>query len=174
MKAVAPTKAPHKGGKATHSRKGVVNRRTFEAVEKARIEAENAAAAVRAAEAGGGVKGARTVALQKKLGKDVLEDYVGAFHQIAASYQNRIATAIGSGTAPVAADLAAFREWGGLVVKTAEALAGFQSPKFKAIAVSLAPTPDSPRVINGETNVVPIGDANAMARIYQRLVKGAQ
>ncbi len=108
-----------------------------------------------------------------KLGKDILEDYVGAFHNIAAVYQNRIATAYASGQEPKVSDIAAFKEWGGMVVSTAKNLADFQSPKFKAIAV-IAPPPNQPPPpsTDAKGNVIEMTkDPIALARIYQQMIK---
>lgn len=109
-----------------------------------------------------------------KLGKDILEDYVGAFHNVAAVFQNRIATDYAAGLEPKASDLAAFKQWGGMVVDTADRLAAFQSPKFKAIAIVAPPPshPAPPLMIGKDGNVIDIPkDAVTLSRLYQQMIK---
>jgi len=157
-----PTGNPKQG----NTRKGVPNRRTFEAVEKARIEAENAAAG----HSGSG----RAEAMKKKLGKDVLEEFMHLFAGMAAAHQPLPdGMAVPPGRKP---DEVKFLVYAKLTVDTAKALADFQSPKFKAIMVSAAPDqqPNQPMRTVGGDNVVPLNDPIAMARVYQRLVKGSQ
>jgi hypothetical protein len=150
------TKGMRPGGRT----KGTPNKRTTERLEAERIErqAQDAVNAV----------AHRT----KKLAKDVLEDYVGAFAAMAAVYQNRIATAFQQQTEPSAADLAGFEKWGGMTAKFAGELAAFQSPKFKAIQV-MAPPPsiNPPKDVTKDGNIVTIDDPVAMARVYARMVK---
>ena len=139
------------GGKGRTA--GTPNKVTVEAAELARISNEQAQAR--------GVK----------LGKDMLEDYMMKFHDVAATYQGRIAKALRTKKNPRAADVAAFKDWGGLVVSTAKELAKYQSPTFRAIAV-VAPPPGSekPAMVSGD-NVITIKDAQALARVYQNTVR---
>lgn len=111
----------------------------------------------------------------KKLGKDYLEQYTEAFHSIAAYYQNQIALAVQQGGVPPAAALAGFEKWGSLVVKAAREAAEFQSPKFRALAVAVAPGGMSggvdPKVVDG--TVVPLNDNVGASRVYRQIVKAA-
>lgn len=135
-----------------------MNKRTREALEKERI-AQQAQDEVN--------KAARK---NVKLAKDRLEDYVDAFHAIAAVYQNRIAAALQAGREPDPKDMAAFAKWGGHVVDAANKLADYQSPKFKSIqTMTPPPTPAAPAV--DPDNVTKIDDPIAAARVYARLVK---
>lgn len=140
--------------------KGKANRVTEERLERERIARQAQTEVDKAYHA------------KVKLGKDVLEDYMMAFHGIAAHYQNQLANAVAGGKPPAAADLAAFKEWGTLVATTAKNLAEFQSPKFKAIAV-MAPPPNPnqapPKQIDGK--VIPLNDPVAIARVYQNMVR---
>lgn len=150
-----PRKGERPGGRA----KGTPNRITVEAAEIARISTEQAKAR--------GVK----------LGKEMLEDYMMAFHNVAATYQNKIAQALQAqvllptSPGPAPADVAAFKEWGELVVGTAKELAKYQSPTFRAIAV-MAPPPGSEKQpqIAGD-NVITLKDAQALSRVYQNMVR---
>lgn len=132
---------------------GTPNKATTERVEQARVAVEQAK--------GRGVK----------LGKEMLEDYMMAFHAVAAVFQNKIATSLQQSQPPAAADLAGFQEWGGLVVSTAKSLADFQSPRFRAIMVQAAPGENAPRDVTPGSNVVQLKDPVAMSRAYQQLVK---
>lgn len=144
---------PRKGERPFGRAKGTPNRITVEAAEIARISTEQAKAR--------GVK----------LGKEMLEDYMMAFHNVAATYQNKIAQRLALREDPDVADVAAFKDWGALVVGTAKELAKYQSPTFRAIAV-MAPPPgsDKPATISAD-NVITIKDAQALSRVYQNMVR---
>lgn len=148
-----------RGGRA----KGVLNRKTIERQEVERLAAEQARDEMRKAQS-----------QQKKLGKDILEDYMFAFHGLAARYQNNIATALQSGRDPNGDDVAAFKEWGTLTVETARHLARFQSPSFKAIAV-VAPPPGTVITPSGDlppgTSVEQVRDPQLIARMYTEIVR---
>lgn len=146
-----------RGGK----QKGTPNRATTERLEQERI-ARQAQAEVN-----------KAYASKVKLGKEVLEDYMMAFHAVAATYQNKIAASLQRQAEPGKEDLASFKEWGGMVVETARRLAEFQSPKFKAIAV-VAPPPNAhaPKPIEG--NVVPLNDPIAISRVYSNLIRAVR
>lgn len=147
-----------KGMRYGGRQKGTPNKKTTERVEAERIARQAQAEVDKAAIA------------KVKLAKDVLEDYVGAFHNMAAYYQNRVAAAFAAGREPTAADIAAFEKWGTLTAQTAKNLAEFQSPKFKAIAI--AAPPPSPNVPTADpAKVVDITDPVKLARVYQQLVK---
>lgn len=147
-----------KGERIGGRQKNTPNKRTTEALERERI-AEQAKNEVD--------KAARQ---HIKLGKDILEDYVKAFAAIAAVYQNRVATKFAAGGEPTQAELDAFEKWGSLVAQHAKALADFQSPKFKAIAV-VAPPPSPERPAPSASNVREINDQHAMARVYQQMIQ---
>ena len=143
--------------------KGTPNRRTTEAVERARIDVENAKASGKRAIEG----------IKKKLAKDVLEEFMMLFAGMAAAYQP-----LPAGVSPPPGrtpDEGKFQTYAKLAVDTARALADFQSPKFRAIAVVAAPTEqdrpgDGAKLLNPD-NVVQLKDATAIARVYQRMVK---
>lgn len=143
-------------------KKGTPNKRNTEAIEKMRIEAENAAH---------GHRDGRTVGL-KKLGKDMLEDYMLAFHGVAAPYQQRIVEAVRAGRSPSKDDLDGFKEWGLIVRDTAKALADFQSPKFKAIAVVADPTATRiPENAQSAKVITMQRDPASLARVYNRMIQ---
>ena len=145
------SKGERRGGRTA----GVPNKATIQRA----IEAE---AEMTAAEVNG-----------KKLGKDYLEEWVSAFHNMAAFYQNKCALAFQGRGEPSAADKAELERWGKLVVSTARDLAEFQSPKFRAIAVAPAPAGGgiNAKVVTG--NVVPLDDNVGASRIYRSLIKQA-
>lgn len=138
--------------------KGTPNKRTTERLERERI-AKQAQQEVDKAN------------LSKiKLGKDVLEDYMSAFHNIAVFYQNKLALSYASGKEPDPKDLAAFEKWGMLTAQTAKNLAEFQSPKFKAIAITAPPANQNPGPpIPQDPKLVQ--DATQLQRIYQQTIK---
>lgn len=108
----------------------------------------------------------------KKLAKDMLDDYMLAFHAVAASYQRSLADAFQAGVKPAQADLDAFMKWGELVVDTAAQLAKYQSPTFKAIQVN-APMP-LPKDAGGkiiEGTVIKL-DEISISKVYRQLVAG--
>ena len=148
-----------KGMRFGGRQKGTPNRKTVAALRAQRI-AEQAQAEVDKAKAA-----------KVKLGKDVLEDYMGAFHNLSVFYQRRIAEQLAKNLEPDPKDIAAFEKWGGLTATTAKNLAEFQSPKFKAIAV-LAPPPSPVPPANGAPGkVIDLTDAVALSRNYQNLMK---
>lgn len=108
----------------------------------------------------------------KKLAKDMLDDYMLAFHAVAASYQRSLADAFQAGVKPTQADLDAFMKWGELVVDTAAQLAKYQSPTFRAIQVN-APAP-LPKDTNGkiiEGTIIHL-DQIAISKAYRQIVAG--
>jgi hypothetical protein len=155
-----------KGYKTGGKQKGTMNKATRERLESERIARQAQEEVNKAAD--------RKI----KLGKDVLEDYMGAFHNVAAAYQNRIAVLLEKQRATsltpderteLRASLAEFKEWGSLTAETARKLADFQSPKFKAIAV-MAPPPSLPKPVAGK-NVIPLNDPVAAMRVYQNMLR---
>lgn len=156
-----PRGAP-KGTRYGGREKGAVNKRTKERLEALRI-AEQAQHEVNKAQVA-----------KVKLAKDVLEDYVGAFHNIAAFYQNEIAKAYLAGLPPKSTDLAAFKQWGGMVVDAADRLADYQSPKFKAIMIQAPPPsqPAPPLAIGKDGNVIDLPkDPVTLSRLYQQMIR---
>lgn len=156
-----------RGYKTGGKQKGTLNKATRERLEQEHIARQAQDEVNKAAE--------RKI----KLGKDVLQDYMAAFHNVAASYQNRIAVLLQAQqaralTPPEAAELrtamAEFKEWGTLTAETARKLADFQSPKFKAIAV-MAPPPNLPPPIPTGKNVIPLNDPVAAQRVYQNMLR---
>lgn len=110
------------------------------------------------------------------LGKDVLEDYMQAFAGIAAIYQNKLLAEYQQTQTMTAATLNEFERWGSLTATTAKALADFQSPKFKAIMVSVPGDQNrqpEPKTIDG-AKVIEINDPVAVARVYTNMVKSAR
>lgn len=140
------------------------NKRTVEAMEKARLDIETANAA--------GNQHA-IVQVKKKLGKDVLEEFMLLFAGLAAQHQP---LPLGADTAGRTPDETKFLRYAELTVTTARALAEFQSPKFRAIQVAIQPGGEaSMRDITparaDPDNVHRINDPTAMARVYQQLVR---
>ena len=108
----------------------------------------------------------------KKLAKDVLEDYMFAFHAIAAVYQNAIIEALRTGLQPAPSDVEKFKDWGTLVTKTAADLAKYQSPTFRAIAVTM-PQP-LPKGADGniiEGTIIKL-DQISISKVYRQIVAG--
>lgn len=142
-----------KGVRLAGKRKGIPNRTTFERAEIARVEIERA-------------KG-RNI----KLGKDILEEFMLLFADIARQHQPFPAGAeIPKGHK---VDEAKFLTYAVLARDTARDLANYQSPKFKAIMVSVSPDKTPEESISG-ANVVTIDDPVALARVYQRRIKSIQ
>lgn len=139
-----------KGRKLGGRTKNTPNKATVERAEIARLQNEE------------------SVRKGIKLGKQMLEDYMMAFHNQAVVFQPLPAGVSIPGRTP---DPAQFMAWGRLVVETAYKLADFQSPKFRAIQV-VAPADDRQqgRIIEGKA--VDVTDAVAAGRTYLRLVKG--
>ncbi len=153
------TRRAQKGERFGGRVKGTPNKATTERLERERV----------AKQAQDEVNKANVAKV--RLGKDILEDYVGAFHNIAAFYQNRIAASYAARRDPDPKDLAAFEKWGTLTAVHAKGLADFQSPKFKAIAI-LAPPPGAapPPTTDKSGQLVPL-DAVSAARAYQQLIR---
>jgi hypothetical protein len=107
----------------------------------------------------------------KKLAKEVLEEFMLLFTGMAATYQP-----LPPGTAPVPGrepNEAKFVEYAKLAVETAADLAKYQSPTFKAMAVTMS-TPaipgDGARTIGG--NVIDMSDQTQVARVYREIMQG--
>jgi hypothetical protein len=152
-----------RGKKFGGRKKGTPNKRNSEAVERARIEVENALSEV-------DPRSNPVQVLKKKLAKDVLEEFMMLFAGMAAAHQPLPeGMPVPPGRKP---DEAKFQTYAKLTVDTAKALADFQSPKFRAIAV-VAPPPEMlpTRPLLSKDNVVNINDPAAIARVYQQMVK---
>lgn len=116
---------------------------------------------------------------RKKLAREELEEFVPILTSIVTQFQRRamrpvpgpdgkeIPTAGPMQPAFNPQDWAMLKNWMEFYVYTLNALADFQSPKFKAIAV-MAPAPAPPP--EKRDNVVQIDDPVALARVYQRRI----
>jgi len=153
------TRTTLKKGERIGRSKGTPNKRTTEAMERARLDIENATTA-----------GTNTAIgeLRKKLGKDVLEEWMMRFGALANRYEP-----IGKRVKGRKPDEAKFLRYAELTVTTAKALADFQSPKFRAIMVAASPDqqPGMRDITPAADNVLQIKDPIATARVYQRMVK---
>lgn len=134
------------GGRA----RGTVNRATLEKVIRAEMQTADAKA-----------RGL-------KLAVDVLQDYMHIFHREAEKYRPSEKMR-GVKSTPREKK---FLTYAKLTVDTANDLAAFQSPKFKAIQV-IAPPPvqNQNQLPAPGSNVVTIDDPVAMARVYQQRMK---
>lgn len=140
------------GGRA----KGQKNRGT---IERERIAAEVAARTMMDARTSG-----------QKLAKEVLNDFMQLFGGMAAYHQP---DAPGSSRINPHADETKFLRYAELAVFTARHLATFQSPTFKAIAIT-APPPD-PKLINPDgTNVVRLDDPVELAAVYRKVMAASR
>lgn len=148
-------KKPHgnKGNpKAGGRKKGTPNKATLERAEKARLQT------------------AEAKKLGLKLGKEVLEEYMVLFSSMAQRHQPMAGVSMVKGKQP---NEKKFLTYAQLTVKTAAAVADFQSPKFKAIMVQSAPSGAEPQktITQQGDNVLPLNDAVAMSRVYQQIIK---
>lgn len=111
----------------------------------------------------------------KKLAKEVLEEFMLTFAGMAATYQPMPPgrTDVPDGRAP---DPVLFRAYAELAVLAAAKLAPFQSPTFRAIAVTVAQeqVPIGPRIINNDPNVISIDDPLALQRVYRLRIAGVR
>jgi hypothetical protein len=84
----------------------------------------------------------------KKLGKEVLDDFMHLFAGLAAYHQ----PVPKNMTAPAdrEPDEGKFKEYAGFAIKCASELANYQSPKFKAVAISIEAGPGAIAPSNGE------------------------
>jgi len=162
-----------RGGK----RKGAGGKRgqkkgTLQKIDEANVQ-EQIAAALATAEK---MRNAR-----KKLAKEELEDFVPILREVVARFQRRAMRPGEDGRATAGPDQTQFdpgdwkmlKEWMEFYVYTLDALADYQSPKFKAIAV-MAPPPSEPAPAERKDNVVQIDDPAALARVYQRRITAAR
>lgn len=145
-----------KGMRPGGRKKGTPNRATVERVEQARIAVEQARG--------------RNV----KLGKDVLEEFMMLFADIARHHMPRVpGLPMPEHGKP---NEEKFLTYAKLAAATAKDLADYQSPKFKAIAIATAPgTPgagaESEAGVLDSAKIINMRDAVSMTRVYQRLIK---
>ena len=104
----------------------------------------------------------------RKLGKEVLYEFMTVFAGMAASVQPAPPGQINQH-----ADEAKFQTWATLAVDTAYKLAQFESPKYRAIAVFEQPAPPPPRP-GDDAKVIDINDPVALARIYRRVITASR
>jgi hypothetical protein len=151
-----------KGGKVGGRRKGSLNKRTLEAMEEAQIREQMRGDAILAKCDG------------RKRAKEVLEDWMLIFQNVAAPYKEEVYQAIKAGRPIPAAALDELERWGTLTSDTARALADFQSPKFRAVQVSAPPTEAqqaTPVQLNDDSNRKLLNDPVALTRFYQQSMK---
>jgi|SRR5882672_88662 len=126
---------------------------------------------------------ANAKATNTPLAKDILERFMLVFAGQAAVHQPRP-----DGLGGMLGNSKEFERWARLSVDCAGKLAPYQSPTFRAVMVTTpgsgleggVPMP-SPRpgegqgeVIDETGNVVPFGNAMAVARVYQRIIAGSK
>lgn len=114
----------------------------------------------------------------KPLAKDVLEEFMLLFKSMAARHQplpRNMPVPAGRDPNP-----ALFKEYAELTVYTAKSLAPFQSPTFKAMAITLPGTGPGSGALPGdnakpvEGKVIDLNDPNVAARAYLTLIKSAR
>lgn len=104
----------------------------------------------------------------KKLAKDVLEDFMELFAGMAAHYQPM---PTGQEHLKPAGNEGKFLQYAELTVAAASRLAPYQSPTFKAVAVSMTPGSqdrkpgDDAKIVNMPT------DAASLQRLYSNMIK---
>ena len=143
-------------------KRGTPNRKDVEKAEQLRLAAANAGFPVPA----------KAVPI-KKLGKEILEEFMMVFAGMAASYQP---APPGQPPRPNQ-DEVKFRQYAELAVDTADRLADFQSPKFRAIAVTAPPAdPNRPAPVPGDdAKIVELAkvDPQRAADSYRRFIAAA-
>lgn len=106
----------------------------------------------------------------RKRAVEVLNELMHSTGGMAAVYQQRV---IAAGEAAKASDVEMFK-WAMEMTGTfAKALAPFQSPTFKAIAVTVQPEGEDESALSpaGEDGKLMIDDPAALMRIYQKTIK---
>ena len=105
----------------------------------------------------------------EKLAKEYLNDFLKLFAGMAAYYQP---TFPGMTQQNPNGSNDEFERWADKVVYTAKELAKYQSPTFKAIAVTTQPGQpgDNARTVPG--NVIDMSDQTAVARVYREVMQG--
>lgn len=105
---------------------------------------------------------------KKKLGKDVLEEFMFVFAGMAATYQP---APPGHGPNPNQ-DPALFKEYATLACWSASLLAKYQSPTFGSYRVQhqeATPKDQHPKLIEG-AKVIDINDPHELSRIYRKMM----
>ncbi len=103
----------------------------------------------------------------EKLAKEVLNDFMKLFAGMAATAQPLPdGMAIPQGRKPDQED---FDKYARLAVETAAKLAPYQSPTFKAVAVSVQGIGDQVKTIDAD-NVIQLNDPIAAARVYRNMM----
>jgi hypothetical protein len=123
------------------------------------------------------IEASQQVAAIKKLGQkkatETLQDLMNTAMGMVALYQRRIMTAEGLLPDAKPDDVANFWEAMKCAGTFSKALAPFQDPTFKAISVSMMPTLPQPgdNAKQVEGKVIKMDDPNAIARVYQQMVR---
>jgi hypothetical protein len=136
-----------RGLKTGGRRAGTLNKATIERLEKARIAEQI-------------VSGGKP----EKLASDVLREFMELFADIARIHQPRPAA---QGTNPQENE-GRFDKYARLAVECAKALAPYQSPTFKSIAVTAPPPGPLPKTAEGD--VIDINDPVALMKVWERRV----
>lgn len=142
------------GRKTGGRKKGTPNKATL---EKERVAAEIAARTMADATTSG-----------KKLAKEVLEDFMELFAGMAAHYQP---APPGKEHLKPSGNEAQFLKYADLTVAAAAKLAPYQSPTFKAVAVSMTPGDNSNRPGDGAKIINMPTDSKSLQRLYTQMVK---
>jgi len=144
------------GARPGAGRKRGLSKKTIERLEQKRI-AEEASRAVTELE--------KARAAKKKLGKEVIEEFMFLFAGMAAFYQPPP-----PGQTNTNENEEKFKTYAVLAVDAASELAKYQSPTFKAIAISapLPLPPPDPKTIEGK--VIRLDDPVALGIAYRRMV----
>jgi hypothetical protein len=117
----------------------------------------------------------------KKLAKEVLEEFMHLFAGMAASRQplkpEELAELPPEEQLKRAPDEEAFEKWARLACEVAADLAKYQSPTFKAVAVSIDPAPpvqNGPVVDNVTGQVIDLAtDVVALQARYRRMIEAS-
>lgn len=131
---------------------GAKSKATIEREEKARLEMEAARD--------------KSIATGAKLAKEVIEDFMQFAAGVATTYQPTKNNET--------ADETKFLVWAKLAVGWATDLAPYQSPTYKAVAVTEVPPAPAipvPSQIPDGTNVVPLMDEAAACEARQRMIR---
>lgn len=117
------------------------------------------------------IKAAAKADPERQLAIDKLEKFMNLCEGAAAFFQPRSPEQLRSGIPENPnKDWDLFGEWIDRAIYASKELANYQSAKLKAIMVSSSPIIDQPRTIEGQSNVVALNDAVAVARLYRRVV----
>ena len=113
---------------------------------------------------------ARAKGENRRLGKEILDDFANLFWQLAVRAQPLPENQpILPGRKPNEVE---FEKWSRLACETAAKLAPYQSPTFRAFQVIAGPTdPAAGAKVIDNDNVVPLNDPNGAMRVYLRTMK---